>query len=201
MKHDAVIFLPLFLNAKVACQAHLLAVPHRRPLHDANHITSVHGKPLGGLSQRMSAATSPAGDTTSSYGNTTMPAFFHPSSNLAPAGAVRRAASGVLLGLLGLLLALDTSSIFWVLFAVAVAVVMAAGGGGSGAGGGEGAGPVAHFGFPAEFHLVNEESGEMAGIEERPQVLWRGALFVTRLFPYLPYRAGHNTTFDADDLF
>lgn len=45
------------------------------------------------------------------------------------------------------------------------------GGGGGGAGeGGRGVGPVAHFGFPAEFHLVNEEEGEAAGIGERPQV-------------------------------
>lgn len=60
---------------------------------------------------------------------------------------------------------------FWVLFAAAVIIIMALGGGGGGGGGGEGISPVAHFGFPAEFHMVNEEEGEMAGIGECPQVL------------------------------
>lgn len=99
-----------------------------------------------------------------------MPAVFQPSSNLAPSGPVRRAGSAVLLCLLGLLLALGASTIFWVVFAAAVVVVMALGTGGDGAGGREGVSPVAHFGLPAEFHLTNGDEDEMAGIGEQPQV-------------------------------
>lgn len=103
-----------------------------------------------------------------------MPAVFHPSSQLRPCGPVRRVGSALLLCLLGLLLALGASTVFWVMLAAAVVVVtmLGGGGGGGGEGGGEGGGvaPVAHFGFPAEFHLVNEEAGETVGIGERPQV-------------------------------
>lgn len=100
-----------------------------------------------------------------------MPAVFLPSSGLALPGYARRAAAAVLLCFLGLLLSLGASPMFWVVFAAAIVVVAALSDDGGG-GGGEGArvGPVAHFGFPAEFQLLNEEEGDMAGIGERPQV-------------------------------
>lgn len=89
-------------------------------------------------------------------------------------GATLRAGSAVLLCFLGLLGSLAGSPLFWVVFGGAVVVVAALSGGGGGSGGGseqrEGGIPVAHFGFPAEFHLVNDEEGETAGIGERPQV-------------------------------
>lgn len=59
---------------------------------------------------------------------------------------------------------------FWVALALVVMVTMALGGGGRDGGGGDAGAPIAHFGFPAEFHLVNEDVGEMTGLGERPQV-------------------------------
>lgn len=101
-------------------------------------------------------------------------AALHPSSAFAPAGSVRRVASAFLLFILGMFLALGADSVFWVALTVAVVLVIALGGGGRDGGGmGEGLAPVAHFGFPAEFHLVNEEEGDTAGLGERPQVLLR----------------------------
>lgn len=90
-------------------------------------------------------------------------------------GAGVRVGSAVLLCLLGLLGSLGETPLFWVVLGGAVVVVAALSGGGGGGGGGqeergEGSSPIAHFGFPAEFHLVNEEEGETAGIGERPQV-------------------------------
>lgn len=105
-----------------------------------------------------------------------MPAVFQPSSQLRPCGPVRRVGSALLLCLLGLLLALGASTVFWVMLAAAVVVVTMLGGGGGGGGGG-GVAPVAHFGFPAEFHLVNEEAGETVGIGERPQVPYKCFFF------------------------
>ena len=102
-----------------------------------------------------------------------MPSVFLPSSGLVLPGYARRAAAAVLMCFLGLLLSLGASPMLWVVFAAAIFVVAAlCDGGGGGGGGAEGArmGPVAHFGFPAEFQLVNEEKGETAGIGERPQV-------------------------------
>lgn len=95
---------------------------------------------------------------------------------MAVSGAGVRAGSAVLLCLLGLLGSLGESPLFWVVFGGAVVIIAALIGGVSGPGmgvggeGGEGGNPIAHFGFPAEFHLVNEEEGETAGIGERPQV-------------------------------
>lgn len=100
-----------------------------------------------------------------------MPAAFYPSSTLTPAGPARCVASIFLLCVLALVLAQGTSSILWVALVTMVVVVMALGGGGSGQGGGEGEEPVAHFGFPAQFHIVHEERGEMTGLGERPQVI------------------------------
>lgn len=100
-----------------------------------------------------------------------MPATFQAPVKMAAPGAAARAGSAVLLCLLGLLGSLGGSPLFWVVFGGAVVVVAALSGGGGGRGAGrEGGNPVAHFGFPAEFHLVNEEEGEAAGIGERPQV-------------------------------
>lgn len=97
-----------------------------------------------------------------------MPASFQAPPKIVMSGAALRASSAILLCFLGLLASLGESPLFWVVLGGAVVVVAAITGGGSG--GGEGGSPVAHFGFPAEFHLVNEEEGEMAGIGERPQV-------------------------------
>lgn len=99
-----------------------------------------------------------------------MPAAFYPSSTLTPAGPARCMTAAFILCLLVLCLALGASSVFWVVLGVVLAVVIALGGGGQGQGGGEGASPVAHFGFPAQFHLVNGEEGDMTGLGERPQV-------------------------------
>lgn len=99
-----------------------------------------------------------------------MPATFQAPVKTTASGAAVRAGSAVCLCLLGLLGSLGESPLFWVVFGGAVAVVAALGGGGDRPGGGAGGSPVAHFGFPAEFHLVNEEEGETAGIGERPQV-------------------------------
>lgn len=109
-----------------------------------------------------------------------MPAGFRAPPNMAASGAGVRAGSAVLLCLLGLLGSLGESPLFWVVVGGAVVVVAVLSGGfngggvgvGVGVGGerGEGGHPIAHFGFPAEFHLVNEEEGETAGIGERPQV-------------------------------
>lgn len=97
-----------------------------------------------------------------------MPAAFQAPPKIVMSGAALRASSAALLCFLGLLASLGESPLFWVALGGAVVVVAAiTGGGRSGGGGGS---PVAHFGFPAEFHLVNEEEGEMAGVGERPQV-------------------------------
>lgn len=99
-----------------------------------------------------------------------MPAAFQAPVKMAASGAAVRAGSAVLLCLLGLLGSLGESPLFWVVFGGAVFVLAALSRGGGPGPGGEGGEPVAHFGFPAEFHLVNEEKGETAGIGERPQV-------------------------------
>lgn len=100
-----------------------------------------------------------------------MPATFQaPPVKMVASGPALRVGSAVLLCLLGLLGSLGESPLFWVVFGGAVVVVAALSGGGGRGAGGEGGEPVAHFGFPAEFHLVNEEEGETAGIGERPQV-------------------------------
>lgn len=108
-----------------------------------------------------------------------MPADFRAPPKMAASGAGVRAGFAVLLCLLGLLGSLGESPLFWVVFGGAVVVVAALSGGVMGGGGEgdreEGGIPVAHFGFPTEFHLVNEEEGETAGLGERPQV--GGVLF------------------------
>lgn len=66
---------------------------------------------------------------------------------------------------------MNASSIYWASFTAIVAVILALGGGAGGGERSEGLAPVAHFGFPVEFHLINEEIGEMAGAAgELPQV-------------------------------
>lgn len=97
-----------------------------------------------------------------------MPAAFQAPPKIVMSGAALRATSAILLCFLGLLASLGESPLFWMVLGGAVIVVAAITGGGSG--GGEGGSPVAHFGFPAEFRLVNEEEGELVGIGERPQV-------------------------------
>lgn len=98
-----------------------------------------------------------------------MPVTFQAPVKMVASVAAVRAGSAVLLCLLGLLGSLGESPLFWVVFGGAVVVVAALSGDGGRGSGGEGGNPVAHFGFPAEFHLVNEEEGETAGIGERPQ--------------------------------
>lgn len=99
-----------------------------------------------------------------------MPATFQAPVKMAASSGAVSAGSAVFLCLLGLLGSLGESPLFWVVFGGAVVVVAALSGGGDRGAGAEGGNPVAHFGFPAEFHLVNEEEGETAGIGERPQV-------------------------------
>ena len=99
-----------------------------------------------------------------------MPSVFLPSSGALP-GYAQRAAATALLCFLGLLLSLGASPMFWIVFGAAIVVIATLCDSGDGGGGdGAGVGPVAHFGFPAEFQLLNEEEGNIAGIGERPQV-------------------------------
>lgn len=75
-----------------------------------------------------------------------------------------------LLSTVALIWALDAPDIYWTVFTAIVVVLLMLGGGAGGGERGEGLTPVAHFGFPAEFHLINEEIRETAGAGERPQV-------------------------------
>lgn len=155
-------------NAQVACQTYPLGVPNCSPAYINNNN---NGKPSlgrrGYLAPSISSSPGPP-STTAGRGSSAMPSVFLPSSGLVLPGYARRAAAAVLMCFLGLLLSLGESPMLWVVFAAAIAVVAALCDGGDGEG--AGMGPVAHFGFPAEFQLVNEEEGEMAGIGERPQV-------------------------------
>lgn len=146
-------------------------VPRRSPRSNTtsiDHIKSNTSSSLGvgGASASLASASSDA----DRYGNYTLPAAFQAPLKMAASGAPVRAGSAVLLCLLGLLGSLGESPLFWVVFGGAVAIIAAMTGGGGDGAVGEGSSPVAHFGFPAEFHLTNEEEGETAGIGERPQV-------------------------------
>ncbi len=156
---------------QVACQAYPLVVPLRSPraTNSSNdHIKSSTSSRLG--VGGASASVAPASSDADRYGNSTLPAAFQAPLKMAAYGAPARAGSAVVLCLLGLLGSLGESPFFWVVFGGAVAIVAALNGGAGDGGVGEGSKPVAHFGFPAEFHLTNEEEGETAGIGERPQV-------------------------------
>lgn len=76
-----------------------------------------------------------------------------------------------MLSLLAMVLALGPENVFGVGFVVVIVLALSVGGGGGGGGGGgAGESPVAHFSFPAEFHLVKEEEGGPGCLGERPQV-------------------------------
>ncbi|CAM9262265.1 unnamed protein product, partial [Ectocarpus sp. 6 AP-2014] len=158
-------------TTQVASQAYPLAVPHRS-VRSATTSTTRKSDTRSGLGHGTSSAsvtTLSSSSTINTYGNSAMPAAFQAPPKIAMSGAALRATSAILLCFLGLLASLGESPLFWVVLGGAVVVVAAITGGGSG--GGEGGSPVAHFGFPAEFHLINEEEGEMAGVGERPQIL------------------------------
>ncbi|CAM9953363.1 unnamed protein product [Scytosiphon promiscuus] len=159
-------------TTQVACQDFPLAVPHRSVKFDGTTSKSHASGNLGHAASFSSPlAPSPAG--ASMYGSSTMPTAFQAPPRTAASGATLRVGSAVLLCFLGLLGSLGESPLLWVVFGGAVVVVAALSGDG-GYGGwerGEGGVPVAHFGFPAEFHLFNDEEGETAGLGERPQVL------------------------------
>ncbi|CAM9566356.1 unnamed protein product [Ectocarpus fasciculatus] len=158
-------------TTQVASQAYPLAVPHRSARSATTTTTSKSDtrSGLGHGPSLSSSTTLSSSSTANTYGNSAMPASFQAPPKIVMSGAALRASSAILLCFLGLLASLGESPFFWVVLGGAVVVVAAITGDGSG--GGEGGSPVAHFGFPAEFHLVNEEEGEMAGIGERPQVL------------------------------
>lgn len=101
------------------------------------------------------------------YGDARLPALLCPSTMFTPWCSARCIAATSLLLLFMVSFAMGPGSIFSLGFAAAVVVALAVGGDS-----GEGATPVAHFGFPAEFHLVNEEDSGNAGMgrAERPQV-------------------------------
>ncbi|CAM9461081.1 unnamed protein product, partial [Ectocarpus sp. 13 AM-2016] len=158
-------------TTQVASQAYPLAVPHRSVLSATTTTTSTGdtGSGLGHGNSSASSTTLSSSSTANTYGNSAMPAAFQAPPKIVMSGEALRATSAILLCFLGLLASLGESPLFWVVLGGAVVVVAAITGGGSS--GGEGGSPVAHFGFPAEFHLINEEEGEMAGIGERPQIL------------------------------
>ncbi|CAN0210816.1 unnamed protein product, partial [Hapterophycus canaliculatus] len=159
-------------TTQVACQTYPLVVPQRSvKSHTVADKSSTASTPRHGFSAPSPLPPSPA--SASRYGNSTMPAVFQAPPKMTTSGAALRAGSAALLCFLGLVGSFGESPLFWVVFGGAVVVVAALSGGGGGGEWerGEGGIPVAHFGFPAEFHLVNDEEGETAGIGERPQVL------------------------------
>eukprot|EP00903_Cladosiphon_okamuranus_P006353 g6223.t1 len=159
-------------TTQVARQAYPLTIPHRCARTSATTTTTTKNSTSGSLGYGSSSSPTPPLANTYRYGSSTMPSTFQdPRVKMVASGAALRIGSAVFLCLLGLLGSLGESPLFCVAFGGAVVVVAALSGGGGGGAGGEGGEPVAHFGFPAEFHLVNEEEGEMAGIGERPQVL------------------------------
>eukprot|EP00752_Nemacystus_decipiens_P014281 g12701.t1 len=155
-------------TTQVACQAYPLAVPHRSARSVATTCTATKSNTSRSLEYGSSASPTPPPANTHRYGTSTMPTTFQAPVMMAAPGAAVRAGSAVFLCLVGLLGSLGESPLSWVVFGGAVVVLAALSGSGGGAGG-EGGNPVAHFGFPAEFHLINEEEGETAGIGERPQ--------------------------------
>lgn len=150
----------------MAIQAYPLALPHHLllPFSCGKHLDGI------GVHALAAAESSSTYHTSGCYGLSVMPSVFHPCYFQASSDIVRYLVSSTLLCALALLWTLNAPAIYWTVFTAIVAVILALGGGAGGGERGEGLTPVAHFGFPAEFHLINEETGEMAGAGERPQV-------------------------------
>lgn len=121
------------------------------------------------------------------YGDVRLPAPLCPCTMFTPWCSTRCVAATSLLLLFMVSLAMGPGSVLSLGFFAAIVVALAVGGDS-----GERATPVAHFGFPAEFHLVkDEDSGSMGmGRAERPQVRVRVVVDPSTKIAVCPRKGG-----------